>query len=639
MYQDNNYIERVRFYGKHQATIKERELIFSSPNNDGSNKLNIICGKNRSGKSHLLQNISKCVFKHNEKIERNESYTQNKITVDDVDVFVKSYSSNLGSCLYIDDISRYIRYVRSISIRRNSSFRKKSNVSKRSVTWNQHLLKLCLDDFIRDILNKIVPIDFEKWDNEDISISDVYRESTYNNFDINNIYKCDVENELVTVFNESINAQLYFSIRKEGDNTTNYELYLAFNNETTLGFANWSQGQKVLFVTLLFVIYYKPNIFFFDEIENHLHPEYISSLFKFLKKNVPQAIISTHHPHIIFSKYVDSVWYLEIQKEPYQFPDILIKKNKNTNKAPFRKVYALDRNLEKLIYTYKLFDGYDNQLLRLSSSSLNDLNEKLVEVFKKLFVYEVVSSETKKTPDLQSEKIFLYLKEKLITQKSINVLEIGAGKARIIKELLKINPDYIIKNVNWFLLDPDTQVLNEEVNKLNIPNCHVTATLQSIDQNMDLILFINVLHELKPSTIASYIYELQKLSTKDTDILIVELYPLIFPEKFSIPMKSSEWAGLLRSIGMTVQVNSINIKNGYIEAFWLRSRFNNKELLPLEVIKARIDDFMFNNLLKNRCADYKARFSFGDFEDEMIRIMSELTTIASITSYNNGEWD
>ena len=52
-------------------------------------------------------------------------------------------------------------------------------------------------------------------------------------------------------------------------------------------------------------------IVLFDEIENHLHPAYMSLLLSALKERSVQTIVSTHHPHLIFSDHADRVFFLD----------------------------------------------------------------------------------------------------------------------------------------------------------------------------------------------------------------------------------------------------------------------------------------------------------------------------------------
>lgn len=630
-----NYISSIRFYGKHLVDVSERKLDFAIPSLHQKQTISIICGKNRTGKSYLLNRISRCIVNHNKKIDRKESYTQQKITEDDVDMFITNYKQSLERILFIDEIFKYIRFANSISVIRDSNFRKKAASSIRS-DINFLILKNGLNDIVKETLLHIDSIYFdeEQWHN-----SDVYRTKTYTFLDINSLYKISGDNNLVKQFNQIVEGELYLGKKKDSKGQDNFELYLVYNKHTTLGFSNWSNGQKVLFVTMLMLHYHKPTIFIFDEIENHLHPQYISFFFDYVKKLVPQSIISTHHPHIIFSKYVDRVWYLEATNTPSNIENQVVKKkNRNSNKPPFRKAFELSKNIDKLAYTYKLFDGFDSQLLKLSSATLNNLNTKIVEIFKKLFHYDVVDSKLTKKPDIQSEKIYQYLQAILTQQKTINVLEIGAGSGRILKELIKINPKIVFESVNWFLLDPEAEVLKKEIELLGIENVKIITDILQIEQTIDLTLFVNVLHEIQPEEIAKYMYQLQNTLSVKGDILVVELFPLLFPEKFSIPMKSSEWVDLFRTLGMSTQVNSIHIKNGYIEAFWIRARWHEISNKSFNEIKTIIDDFIENTLLINRCADYKARFEFQDLDDEMVKIMCELTSIASISSYIKKQW-
>lgn len=79
----------------------------------------------------------------------------------------------------------------------------------------------------------------------------------------------------------------------------------------TAPFANWSDGQKSYFTVLATTFALKPDVYIFDEIENFMHPALISQTLDHLKSNCGQTILSSHHPHLIFGRAVDAVFYVE----------------------------------------------------------------------------------------------------------------------------------------------------------------------------------------------------------------------------------------------------------------------------------------------------------------------------------------
>lgn len=111
--------------------------------------------------------------------------------------------------------------------------------------------------------------------------------------------------EFISVFLRTTNAALGCRKHEKG-----IELVLVWGNGVVAPYPDWSDGQKSLFTILTEVSVEKPDVCAYDEIENFFHPKYITDVLEFLKSNIPQTILASHHPHLIFGRAVDDVYFI-----------------------------------------------------------------------------------------------------------------------------------------------------------------------------------------------------------------------------------------------------------------------------------------------------------------------------------------
>ncbi|HOY18422.1 MAG TPA: AAA family ATPase [Haliscomenobacter sp.] len=637
----SNFIKSVSFSGLGKSKLNQRKITFSFPNDINKNTLTILCGKNRTGKSYILHHINKCVSKHNKNIEFGNQYTGQEIQDDDIAIEIVNLAEKINDFFLINNINHLSKIATTISISKNTKFKKRGHPSQRTGGNNEIPFKIYLDDFAKESISYISgcfdkQFDNDKWEEDE----DNYRIGLASSFEKNILYKLNEKDDLVSFFYAATGGYLYINNNKSNEGCT-FDIYLVYSENIISHYNNWSDGQKILFICLVIIKYSKPKIFLFDEIENHLHPEFISILLEYLKSNVPQTIITTHHPHIIFSNHVDSVWYLELENPQNDLPEKLNRIDKNLIKPPVRKAIELEKNYDKLVSTYKLFDNYDNQLIRLSSSTISDLNEKIVEIFTKLFYYEVIPSNPKKKNDLQVDGLLKHLIEKIEKDREIQVLEIGAGKGRILLDLAKLEKEPLARNVVWNLYEPFENVrLELEKTISSLRGKYKINILSEIEKSnkFDLIFVANVIHELNPIDLSNVIHTIQGAIKNDGELIIIELFPLLSPEKLSVPYKSEELLYLFRLLSWRGKVEKINFKYASIEAYWLclHPNWNTAALSQTEILKI-ISKYWRNELLKTRCQDYNGKRRLKGTE-EIVEIMCELTSIASISCYDSGEW-
>jgi energy-coupling factor transporter ATP-binding protein EcfA2 len=501
-------------------------------------------------------------------------------------------------------------------------------------------IKKCLEEitfeFIEYLFRKLKKkFDSEKWRDPKET---AFRLHILNELITTEIYLAPRSNPIVALFEKLTQGRVYFGFSKPRKSLPLFELHLVFTGQVIIPYANWSEGQKVLMSLLLLIHYEKPALLLFDEIENHLHPEYISAVLDFVKKRVPQTIITTHHPHIIFSMYADLVNYLDLEKSNADFPDIIPNDKHSRFTPPKRTCQLLEKSYAKLLSSYKLFDAYDNQLLRISAANIANLNELLTATFTSLFNYEVIAAESGKKPDLQSQKLYDLFKNKLIAG-PVKVLEIGAGEGRLLVDVNKILKVNETDRLNWCLYEPNGEPRKKIAQVLTaFPYPEMVTVADALpDEAFDFIVIANVFHELTPDQIAEILSYCYNAIKKDGNIIIAELYPLLKPEQFAVPLSALEWTKLARKLGFKASSENIVFRNASNEAYFVQLTKNKNQDVQVETLKIKIVDFWNSEVLNNRSGDYAGRIRLGD-SDEIPKTLGGLTTMASIIAYNQGDW-
>lgn len=636
---EQNYIKSLKFSRKGNIAKGSDKIQFSLPI-PGENTITVLCGRNRTGKSYILRVIKRCFETYNKGLD--QGLTSKNIPDNDVQIEVTE-SATMINYFLISNVHDLLRYLKTISIEKETKFRERGPRAFRMHYDDPIKLKIALEKLAEDIIEFINPksFDTDKWQE-----SDSYRkEIIENTFEKNTCYRLNSKDDLVNSFFQAVGGHLYVGWNHVLPKT-HLVLYLYYDEDRIISFENWSEGQKVLLLCLVISKYLSPDILVFDEIENHLHPEFISILLEYFKSRIRQTILSSHHPHIIFSKYVNSVWYLEIENVKTEYPEKITKPIKGTsgNLAPVRRCFELVKNYHKISKVYDLFDNFDNNLIRLSQSTLSDFNEYISDIFTNIYHYDIINSSPTKKVDIQVEGLLKHVIDKIDRLGNINVLEIGPGKGRVLLDIAKVNSSNISSKVNWTLYEPVMSVysaLEHNINDLlKNKELHYNIDLTNslnFAKKFDIIFFANVIHELTPNILTSYFSKMPNLLNENGEVIIIEIFPLLLPEYFSVPYKRFEIEKLFRQLNWSVSSDSINIKNSKVDAYWsvLRKKFDT--LTGEDQITSIIENFWTNEVLPNRCADYGGRAEFKSAE-ESITLMSELTTIASIASYNNKEW-
>ncbi len=633
-----NYIKTVLSNRLVKDEIPQNKIDIEEPSEFKPNVITVICGKNRTGKSYLLNAIYQCLKEHNSNLVHGKRENVNLLQGRDVRVIINSKDEPLD-VIYIGDISELSKPNQIIPLRQTSrtierGHRSKKNFKVDYIGFIQHLLDFLKDSIPFVLKNKGIEFNLNLW-NE----NDDYKVEITNYFDTNLLYQLSLDDDLIKFFFEVTGGRIYIAYNPNHTGGA-FDLFLVYSEQATYHWSKWSDGQKIFFICLILIKYHSPEILIFDEIENRLHPEYITKLLEYLKLKIPQSIISTHHPHIIFSKFVDKVWYLDLKENPEDLPFEIRRIEQNSIKSPRRVITNLDKEYEKLLSAYKLFNETDSRLIRLSESTIQGFSELVNKIFTNIFFYEIVASNKGNQVDLQTEELSRHIISKLSQNVELKILDIGAGYGRTVLELDKLKNIKFSTSIKWFLYEPFETVRNTlRSNVINLEDNYQINVIDSLKEvsGIDFVIFSNIVHEITPDSFADYLAKLPSLLGKSGEIIIIDLYPLLLPEKFSVPYKADELLEMLGNCGWNGKRTKINFKLSKIDAFWITVRPNKTVLTDKSKIQKIIEKYWKDEISKNRCRHYGGRVRL-DSVDEIIEIMCELTTIASISSYFHKQW-
>ncbi|HEY2581973.1 MAG TPA: AAA family ATPase [Mucilaginibacter sp.] len=626
-------------FPKHAEWVQQNKIIVAQPARD-KGAVTVICGKNHSGKTYILKRVQRIVLKRNEMLDKEQDRGVLRETADDIFCNFSDERAKIDPVILITKIAAITELSKGTSTAQEVNNKNMNHFKGFSDFFVRFQIKEALEMVAGEFLDyelhrQAKEFDVDRWNDP---LEAAYRLKILTEFPVTELALAPRSNPIVSLFEKLTQGRLYFGISTPQQKLPLFEFHLVFTGDIIIPYGSWSEGQKVLLSLLMLVHYKRPELLLFDEIENHLHPEYISAVLEFIKDRVAQTIITTHHPHIIFSVYADTVNYLDLEKTAEDFPPIIPYDRHSRMKPPQRTSQLLEKNYAKLISSYKLFDAYDNQLLRIASANVANLNELLTTTFTALFNYEVIAPSKSKKPDLQSQKLYDIFRNKLLSG-PIKVLEYGAGEGRLLVDVNKILRVNEKERLSWCLYEPvdiPRRKIETVLESFPYPEL-VTVTGNPPQNQFDFIVIANVLHELTPDQISETIAYCESAIKSDGHIIIVELFPLLKPEQFAVPLSSREWKKLSRSLGFKAVAEQIVFKNASTEAYFVQLTKQKGQKANLDELTKIIVKFWNTEVLPDRSGDYSGRITLDD-SDEIPRTLGALSTIASIVAYNFCDW-
>lgn len=457
------------------------------------------------------------------------------------------------------------------------------------------------------------------------------------------VYACDGADPLVNRLQRALGANLYFRCIKR-DKTAyawQFEFVLVYGNGTTLPYEMWSDGQRALFYVLVSLEHFGPEIVLYDEAENHLHPAFMSDILEELRARPVQSIITTHHPHLIFSRFADRVYYIETDR-PKPFPTPPPQLSFSAQYIDFeRRVEELRGSFEKISSSYKLFTHQDVQLLAQAEYVQTRSTLILIQALSHIYSYPPVSASARLLPDTQTQQLAARIQAFASPRddQRIQVLDLGAGLGRQVAELAKLSKWQLGTEIEWTCyegMDASRKKLRQQF--AGVENVHIVDDLSALSEaKFDFCILANVLHELTPPEFAHYIATANRLSRQGVGGLVVlELFPLLHPESHAVPYPAPILQEIFDKVGFSVDVAQISLAQSGTTAYCLlaRSRVTagiEEAAVQLSVAAA------WDKLLELSLSAYAARSTPVDLAGYQV-LLAHLTTIASITSWRAGKW-
>ncbi|HXP50767.1 MAG TPA: AAA family ATPase [Bacteroidia bacterium] len=275
---------------------------------------------------------------------------------------------------------------------------------------------------------------------------------------------------------------------------------LTFNNEP-FEVKNLSPGQSTLFTYAVLFFYLETNsktnikesIIIIDEPELHLHPEAQILLINALRSIVSesgQLWIATHSLHILSELHHDEI--ILVDNDDIIHPSIL------TPAKTFNSLMGAEEHIHKLTQF-------------VSSMSDWTYTNFIIDCFKEP---EVIPWLNKK--DGQVDIFIQSLKDKT----HIEMLDYGAGKGRVGMAIMN-DRDLNEKIDYYYALEPESKY-HGKLEEIPGINRIYTEKEELPDDNFDIVLMCNVLHEIEPQYWFDIFVKIEKTLNDEGSLIIIE---------------------------------------------------------------------------------------------------------------------
>lgn len=382
------------------------------------------------------------------------------------------------------------------------------------------------------------------------------------------IHLCSRNNPLVARLEHTLEGSLYFRCKQKNTQHSKliFHLVLAFQDGTTVPYERWSDGQRAFFYFLCALHCIRPEIVLYDEPENHQHPALLTQTMEAMKSIPGQYILATHHPHLIFSRHVDRVYYIDTVR-PTTFsspPDEIAYSDRFLEQPLAREITRLEDTFDRINAAYRLFHHHDDQLLRQAAYLEERATLVLLRAIETLYEPRVAEGRQTVLPDTQTQQLSDSIRRVIgnTGKGPVRIVDLGSGVGRQVMEMDKLSIWQVCAEVQWTCYEPNPEYRETLIQRFKTrTDVHIAETCSEIAPGEQHICVIsNVLHELTPSEFGSLLAQADRLLVPHTGtVVILELYPLLRPEGFAVPYDSSTLLGILRNSGFSCDASNISL--------------------------------------------------------------------------------
>ncbi len=590
----------------------------------GIGSVNLICGENCVGKSYILQQLE-MIYRSGKNGEGSPGFELSYQTCDD--------GLSDEKALYYGKIWKLKDKCASFHFTTQKN--KGADPTDGPANLYENTLKFLYELVFHENKLDICEKDFSNIENMDLRLKLIEETISDKNGEI--CYPCNPAHPLVRQIETAIsNRRLYYRFYHEKKEQICMEFVFTTPDGRITTQSKWSDGQKSVFYLLLNLYYQNSSVIILDEIENHLHPNFISKILEVIKQSGRQCIVSTHHPHVIFSEYIDQVYYIELEKQDFPTKEREIINYRPSTKAFPRIITNLMTDYSKISSVYKLFDPKDMQLLHLSKYFQQEGELNLYKILESLPTANApVSSGNSVLPDKQTRMVYDEVKTAGTYSCKKWILDIGAGLGRMKEELEKnlIFSDSFL----WYLLNTSEEQ-NQKVKELFHENQNVFPVMnyeQIPDGKFDIVIVANVVHEITPPSFAEIINESQKKLKPEGRMIILDMEPLLHAEQYAVPYSSGELVTLFNNLGWAATFKVISHK--FVMLYEIYAQKVNTNQLSCAEICVEIEK-LWAQKYKNALAGYlvmqNKELSYNEYQKKL----QDMATIASIGSYFEKMW-
>jgi hypothetical protein len=297
-----------------------------------------------------------------------------------------------------------------------------------------------------------------------------------------------------------------------------------------------------------------------------------------------------------------------------------------------RTITELGSNLEKLAGAYRLFDMRDAALLASAAHVRDALDLRVSAAVLATYGCLPVAGRAGVYMDRQTEDLAEYIRAFAPAPRT--VLDWGAGLGRTAQEIQKAGADMAAGNLAWLLYEPieESRTALEGMPHVGSLNTRILATRDQLaGESAGVVLLTNVLHVLNPKQWAEAIEDgwAAIRSAKKGVILATELFPLLAPERFAVPIRYDILEGLFEGLGFKVHTKRTTVHNS--TAFCMVAWDPPIVLPPTKDIVGRVEDAWRN--LRHQFLRSYAGLPPPSSASDKTELMNAAFGIATITGW------